>query len=379
MSLAALLLPILASGVHVAAQHMTLPLINYDEVVKAINSNDEGYQLCTVAASFVAGCVAEAGGSEGLSTANPLKLAACACCVGTTDVAPVYSSCADYLSSGAPQLGSQISAYDYLYTVCGGSPEVCRGQAGGSSSTAPSLEPSATSQSSRFQASSSRSTPSPASAPSSVPEETSRVTAEGSTVEPTRTSAAGASGRASRTASGTATSPVITLATACELMVGVFQECTNATPGFTDLPLGEQAYCYCCRTALDGHVTWTDEIETYASTCRDWAATMGKGEPETAYGANTIMCTLVAKTFATFCDHFSDVCTLSTTAPPSSTGTDDAPFSPPDATGDSTTPGDQVTVTVTQAATTTSGNAAPTARVGLAAGVLAVAGFVAMV
>ena len=90
----------------------------------------------------------------------------------------------------------------------------------------------------------------------------------------------------------------------------------------------------------------------------------------------------VAKTMATFCDHFSDVCTISstTTAPSSSTATDDSSFPPPDATGDSTASGGPATVTVTQAATTTtSGNAAPTARVGLAAGVLAVAGFVAMV
>lgn len=103
----ALLIPILASGV--AAQHMTLPLINYDEVVNALNPNDPGYQICTAAAEFLSSCVAEAGGSEGLSTANPLSLAACACCLGTTDVAPVYSTCAEYLGSEAPQLGSQIS------------------------------------------------------------------------------------------------------------------------------------------------------------------------------------------------------------------------------------------------------------------------------
>jgi hypothetical protein len=88
---------------------MTLPLINYDEVVNAFDPSDEGYSACTVAASFVAGCVAELGGSEALSTANPLKFAACVCCVGTTDVAPVYSTCSDYLSSGAPDLDSQIS------------------------------------------------------------------------------------------------------------------------------------------------------------------------------------------------------------------------------------------------------------------------------
>jgi hypothetical protein len=103
----------------VAAQ-VTLPFINYDEVVKAVNPTDQGYQICTAAADFVSSCVDGAGGTEGLSTANPVSFAACACCIGTTDVAPVYSTCADYLGSEAPQLSSQISGV-YLYhasTAC---------------------------------------------------------------------------------------------------------------------------------------------------------------------------------------------------------------------------------------------------------------------
>ncbi|KAL6697397.1 hypothetical protein J3F84DRAFT_285886 [Trichoderma pleuroticola] len=362
----ALLIPMLAGGV---AAQMTLPLINYDEVVNAINPNDPGYQICTAAASFVSNCVAEVGGSEALSTANPLSLAACACCIGTTDVAPVYSTCADYLGSEAPQLGSQISAYDYLYTVCGGSPEICRGPIGTdpTNSQPPASSPTP-SQSSRIQSPSpSRSTASPASSPSSIPQETETsggFTAEGSTAGPTRASATGgASGTSPGTRTGSATSLVTTLASACVQMVDIFQECTRATPGFTDMPFGEQAYCYCCRTALDGQVTWTDEIETYASTCRNWGATAGPGEPVTAYD--------VAKTFATFCHHFSDVCSVSTTAPLDNTATND------DA-GPTTTAGGQVTVTVTQGPASTT-NAAATARVGLAAGVLAVAGFALMV
>ncbi|EHK19019.1 uncharacterized protein TRIVIDRAFT_231628 [Trichoderma virens Gv29-8] len=358
----ALLIPILAGG---AAAQMTLPLINYDEVVNALNPNDPGYQICTAAAQFLSGCVAQAGGSEALSTANPLSLAACACCIGTTDVAPVYSTCADYLGSEAPQLGSQISAYDYLYTVCGGSPEVCRNQAAPTSSQPPASSPTPK-QSSQFQSPPpSRSTASPASSPSSIPQETSGgFTAEGSTAEPTKASATGgASGTSPGAGTGTATSFVTTLASACVQMVDIFQECTRATPGFTDMPFGQQAYCYCCRTALDGQITWTDEIETYASTCRNWGATAGPGEPVTAYD--------VAKTFATFCHHFSDVCSASTT-PPTDTATNQGNG------GATTTEGGQVTVTVTQGPATTS-NAAATARVGLAAGVVAVAGFAMMV
>lgn len=103
----ALLIPVLAGGV--AAQHLTLPLVDYGAVADAINSNDPGYQICTEVADFVSGCVVKAGGTAALSTANPISLAECACCVGTTDVAPAYASCANYLASGAPQLTSQIS------------------------------------------------------------------------------------------------------------------------------------------------------------------------------------------------------------------------------------------------------------------------------
>lgn len=96
----------------------------------------------------------------------------------------------------------------------------------------------------------------------------------------------------------------------------------------------------------------------------------------------------MAKTFATFCDHFSDACSVTTTSGTGNsatdainTATDENPFPPPDVTGgagDKTTPGGQVTVTVTRGPATTT-NAAPTARIGFAAGVLAVAGFAVMV
>lgn len=112
----ALLLPVLASGV--AAQHLTLPLVDYGAVVDAVNPNDPGYQICTDVAQFVSACVVKAGGTAALSTANPVSLAECACCVGTTDVAPAYSSCANYLVSEAPQLTSQISGVYLIYISC---------------------------------------------------------------------------------------------------------------------------------------------------------------------------------------------------------------------------------------------------------------------
>ncbi|KAK1242780.1 hypothetical protein MKX08_005592 [Trichoderma sp. CBMAI-0020] len=360
----ALLIPVLASGV--AAQHLTLPLVDYGAVVNAVNSDDPGYQICTAVADFVSGCVDQAGGATALSTADPLSLVKCACCVGTTDVAPAYSSCANYLVSEAPQLSSQISA-------CGNSPQICLGNSGGGGSVTKESEPSSTAQSSRSRSppsAASTSIPSPASSPSKIPQQTS-ATQGGSTAS---------------TTAGSAASAVTTYASACISMVDIFEQCTKNTPGFTNLVYSEQAYCYCCRSALGGEVTWTDEIDTYASTCRDWAATISTGDALTAYDVEGVtQCAnnnKVAKTFATFCDHFSDACDV-TTKGPSSTANDD-PFPPPDSTGssgDSSAGGNggQVTVTVTQPRpTTTSHNAAPTARAGLAAGALAIAGFAIM-
>ncbi|KAL7925748.1 hypothetical protein ACQKWADRAFT_282877 [Trichoderma austrokoningii] len=360
----ALLILVLAGGV--AAQHLTLPLVDYGAVVNAVNPNDPGYQICTEVAEFVSGCVDKIGGPAALSTANPIAVAECACCVGTTDVAPAYSSCANYLISEAPQLSSQISAYGYFYSACGSSPQICLGNSGGKSggnsegggSVTVQSVPSSIASSSRFQSAVPTSAPSPASSPSKIPQQTS-ATGGGSTASTTTDSAASA---------------VTTFASACIRMEEIFEECTKNTPGFTALVYSEQAHCYCCRTALGGEVTWTDEIDTYASTCRDWAVTITTGEPLTAYD--------VAKTFATFCKHFSDACAVTTNGPSSSTN--DNPFPPPDSTGgsgDSSAGGDggQVTVTVAQPPASTSHNAAPTVRAGLAAGAFAVAGFAIMV
>ncbi|KAL9468536.1 hypothetical protein ACSS6W_010230 [Trichoderma asperelloides] len=290
----ALLLPVLASGV--AAQHLTLPLVDYGAVVDAVNPNDPGYQICTDVAQFVSACVVKAGGTAALSTANPVSLAECACCVGTTDVAPAYSSCANYLVSEAPQLTSQISA-------CGASPQLCLGNSGGNSGGGGSVteqsEPSATPKSSQPQSpppAASTSIPSPASSPSKIPQQTS-ATGGGSTSPAT---------------TGSAASAVTTLAPACTSMVDIFEQ--------------------------------------------------------------------LAKTFATFCQHFSDACAVTTNGP--SSNTNNNPFPPPDSTGSSGNGGDggQVTVTVTRPPpTTTSHNAAPTARAGLAAGALAIAGFAIMI
>ncbi|KAH6605326.1 hypothetical protein Trco_007033 [Trichoderma cornu-damae] len=302
----ALLLPMLASGV--AAQHMALPLINYDEVVNALNPNDPGYQVCTAAGDFISSCVAQAGGSEGLSTANAVSVAACACCLGTTDVAPIYSTCADYLGSEAPQLSSQISAIFHLTILT-----------------------------------------------------ISVFSASKLVVHPFSGLLAEQGSRRNRARDG------------CWINRRTYQSVR-----YWRIRERFRKLIQCCRDTCarlypnDGHITWTDEIDSYASTCRDWAVT-GRSA-ETAYS--------VAKTFATFCEHFSDACSVSTAAPTGDTNTNDVPFPPPGtagSSGETTAAGGRVTVTVTQGpATTTSHNAAPTAGLGFAAGALAVAGFAIM-
>ncbi|KAM6508234.1 hypothetical protein FALCPG4_018115 [Fusarium falciforme] len=97
-----------------------------------------------------------------------------------------------------------------------------------------------------------------------------------------------------------------TYAEACVSMVGLFTDCTKRIDDFTELAFREQASCYCCHRS-DGTLTWTDELGYYASDCVDWAVT---GEPDTVYS--------VAKTFATFCERFTDVCGASPSLSPSS-------------------------------------------------------------
>ncbi|SPJ71803.1 uncharacterized protein FTOL_01531 [Fusarium torulosum] len=114
------------------------------------------------------------------------------------------------------------------------------------------------------------------------------------------------------TANDTGNAGVQTYAPACIDMISVFTSCTGKIDGFTTLAFHEQASCYCCRTS-GRRVAWTDELDSYASTCADWAIT---AEPKTAYS--------VAKTFATFCERFTDVCDTSETVSELSTTTDEA-------------------------------------------------------
>lgn len=103
----ALLGTLLAGGA--AAQLMTLPLVNNDEIVAAMNPSDPGYKVCGVVGQYVRNCIDEAGGAEALSTATDSALASCACCFQGSAVSTAYSSCSAYLATEATDLASQIS------------------------------------------------------------------------------------------------------------------------------------------------------------------------------------------------------------------------------------------------------------------------------
>ncbi|KAK7421000.1 hypothetical protein QQZ08_010174 [Neonectria magnoliae] len=301
---AAVLSSVVAAG-SVAAQLTVGPgLLN----IAAVDVTDPEYTTCSIVADYVAGCVTSLGGSDALATADPNEIIGCACCASKTAIYPLYSACSSYLSDeGGFSYSSAYTAYGNLYSICGISADC----SGGSGATA-------TEKSSTVEETSSEETSS---------EETSSE--ETSSDEPTSTEESNDS-----TITGTAEQ---TYATACEDMIGLFTSCTNKIEDFTDLPFREQASCYCCRTR-NGQLTWTDQLDEFATTCRDWAKT---GEPETAFS--------VAKTFATFCENFSDVCNdvtitsestdASATESVSAQATDDAS----EGLGDM---GDAVTVTV---------------------------------
>ncbi|KAM0303785.1 hypothetical protein HYE67_003864 [Fusarium culmorum] len=219
----------------------------------AINPSDPEYATCQDAVSLVQKCVSAVGGLDAAPTADAEALVACACCDGSENAAPLYSVCSNYLEDEAPENTSQYEAYGTLYSACRIGAAKCTGSnsgSGGSGSASASSRPTATADDE---------------------EDRSTIT--------------------------TQTSPAQqTYASACVDMLGIFTSCTAKDRDFTDLPFKEQAECYCCRGS-GNDLTWTDAMDKHAQTCADWART---GEPKTAYS--------VAKTFATFCERFSNVC-----------------------------------------------------------------------
>ncbi|KAM0187977.1 hypothetical protein ACHAPI_010858 [Fusarium lateritium] len=232
--------------------------------VAAIDRNDPEFATCQQAIGIVQNCVSAIGGTEAAATADPDALVACACCDGRDNAAPLYSACSGYLEEEAAENTSQYEAYGTLYSACRLAPKCTGGSGSGSGSGSAS---GIASNSGII----SRPTASPSEEESDMPSMTPTITSNTSPAEQT-------------------------YASACVDMLDIFSSCTQNNRDFTRLPFTEQAECYCCRGSGD-RLTWTDSFDKYASTCADWART---GEPDTAYP--------VAKTFATFCERFTDVC-----------------------------------------------------------------------
>lgn len=96
----------------VSAQLPSLPVLNNVAAVAAVSSasaNDGGFRICSAANQKMQGCVAEAGGLEGLNTVSPFRLALCACCDGDRPVAATYSSCSVYMASAMPSMSSELA------------------------------------------------------------------------------------------------------------------------------------------------------------------------------------------------------------------------------------------------------------------------------
>ncbi|KAM4058994.1 hypothetical protein HRG_008132 [Hirsutella rhossiliensis] len=301
-----LLIHALAGGA--AASQMTLPFIDNAAIVAAVDPADPGFKVCSVANQKLQVCVRRAGGSGGLATAAPDELAQCACCEGNRPVDAAYASCSSYLVEAEPTLSTAYSAFGRLYDICAANRGVCSGRA------------------------------------------VSATAVSGTATAKRLTTARGAE-------------PTASYAPACNSLGGLFESCSMEIPGFADLPFGRQAPCYCCITAR-GQVSWTDEFDKYAQTCRDWARDSG---PKSIY--------TLARSFATFCRRFSDACSstnaLSLTEATATTSTD------AEATDDATTtPGggaDQASRTASTAASSSTGSAASNMRVGSAAGFIMVA------
>ncbi|KAF4973633.1 hypothetical protein FSARC_111 [Fusarium sarcochroum] len=360
---------ILASGA--AAQMTSGPLAGLDLGPHlfqnaAINPSDPEYATCEQAVSIVQECVSEVGGLGAASTADPTALVACACCDGRSNAAPLYSACSDYLSEEAPENTSQYQAYGTLYSACRLAAK-CTGGSGSGSGSGGSGGSSVTGGGSGSGDSGSSMT---GGGGGGGGDSDSSVTRDGSRPTATTTSA-----EDDDTATITTSPAEQTYASACGDMLSIFTECTKQDREFTRLPFKEQAECYCCRGS-GTKLTWTDAMDNYASSCADWAST---GEPDTFYN--------VAKTFATFCEHFTDVCSIAAARTSESEATatetsgarqtggsdgDDGDDSSSESNSDATTSeNNQGPVTVTVQPTSTessdSGNDASSARVGFGA------------
>ncbi|KAI9152071.1 hypothetical protein HJFPF1_09294 [Paramyrothecium foliicola] len=291
-------LPLLVAGGAAAQQITALPQLRNAAIAAAVNTNDPEYTICTNANSYLEFCINSLGGSSGLATAAPTALVGCVCCIEGTAISEAFSTCSSYLSAEEPSMSAEYSAYETLYSICGLT-----------SCAAGSSRPSATGAASG-----------------------TRGGDDDDDDETITSSIIPASGTISIPSSITATASLDDFPLECNSMLGLYESCSSKIDGFSAQPYRQQAECYC-------RLVWTDELDGYAQTCRDWAET---GDPSTFFP--------LASTFATFCDNFSDVCHGPATAAPESTNSPSGDDDSNDSDDDSNAAGDddRETVTVTQ-------------------------------
>ncbi|KAI1028030.1 hypothetical protein LB505_002291 [Fusarium chuoi] len=82
----------------------------------AINPTDPEYSTCQQAVGIVQDCVSSVGGLDAAATADPSALVACACCDGSSNAAPLYSVCSNYLEDEAPENTSQYEGESFFWS-----------------------------------------------------------------------------------------------------------------------------------------------------------------------------------------------------------------------------------------------------------------------
>ncbi|KAI6779897.1 uncharacterized protein J7T54_001985 [Emericellopsis cladophorae] len=226
---------------------------------------------CNTVADHVLECADSLGGLTNIFNVPEEDLIACVCCDSGTLLADGYSSCYDYLTDAPGYAATDYEPYGVFYTVCN-----AEGSCAASGTTATTTEEDDASM-----------TTMPDSDEGPV---TATVSIDVTTI-------------ASEDYMPTTTEPA-----ECWDMISMFDACEAETAGFSTMPFAAQASCYCCGSSGQ----WTDEIDSSASVCADWAST---GEPYTVYP--------VATRFATFCDDYDDVCESQETEMPTVTDDDE--------------------------------------------------------
>lgn len=100
-----LLTPLVVAGVASAAQR---PEITMPPILALANVNIASPNACSSVADQALVCLDQFGGEEDdLLNADTDELMACACCVGSDNLASAYSACSTYITDTLPSLTAE--------------------------------------------------------------------------------------------------------------------------------------------------------------------------------------------------------------------------------------------------------------------------------